>query len=196
MRHAPKLLGTCWRSVTTTRHSLGKPYSSSLSRRARSGPTRCKPMAERTTNPNSIPGRSPTNPNSIPGRSPTNPNSIPGRSPTNPNLIPGRSPSSERGLGLAGKVAFVTGATSNIGLAIAELFTGEGARVIVHSTTTPGSRVVAERLGADAVGADLRDPAAIVNAFDEVRRRHGRLDILVNSAAQTLRKDLLGTTLE
>jgi NAD(P)-dependent dehydrogenase (short-subunit alcohol dehydrogenase family) len=97
---------------------------------------------------------------------------------------------------LSGKVAFVTGATSNIGLAIAELFAREGADVIVHSTSLQSSSVVAERLGADAVGADLRNPAAIAKAFDEVRERHDRLNILVNSAAQTVRKDLLTTTLE
>jgi 3-oxoacyl-[acyl-carrier protein] reductase len=104
--------------------------------------------------------------------------------------------STERHMDLSGKVAFVTGATSNIGLAIAELFTREGAHVIVHSTTIQGSGVVAERLGADAVGADLRDPAAIMKAFDQVREKHGRLDILVNSAAQTVRRDLLTTSLE
>ena len=97
---------------------------------------------------------------------------------------------------LSGKVAFVTGATSNIGLEIAELFAREGAHVIVHSTSIQGSSEVADRLGGDAIGADLSNPAAVMKAFDEVRERHGRLDILVNSAAQTVRKDLLTTTLE
>ncbi len=89
-------------------------------------------------------------------------------------------------LGLAGKVVIVTGATANIGRAIALDFASEGAKVvIVGRDAEAGARVVAEakaRGAQDAVfvGADMLDPASppkIMAAADEL----GPVHVLVNN---------------
>ncbi|SHM83781.1 SDR family NAD(P)-dependent oxidoreductase [Actinacidiphila paucisporea] len=90
---------------------------------------------------------------------------------------------------LQGKTALVTGSTSNIGQAIAEVFAAEGAHVIVSGRSQErGVRVVegirAAGGRADFVRADLDGSAAASRALaDEARRTlGGRLDILVNNA--------------
>ncbi|MEU6094124.1 glucose 1-dehydrogenase [Streptomyces sp. NPDC047079] len=87
------------------------------------------------------------------------------------------------------KTALVTGATSNIGRAIAVAFAAEGAHVVVSGRNRErGEAVVAEirsRGGlADFVAADLDgSPAASRRLADEARHAlGGRLDVLVNNA--------------
>jgi NAD(P)-dependent dehydrogenase (short-subunit alcohol dehydrogenase family) len=88
--------------------------------------------------------------------------------------------------GLAGKVVIVTGATANIGRAIALDFAGEGAKVVVVGRDeAAGARVVelAKARGAQAasfVRADLLDhaaPAQILAAAEAL----GPVEVLVNN---------------
>ena len=90
---------------------------------------------------------------------------------------------------LAGKNALVTGATSNIGKAIATGLAAEGAHVIVAGRNKErGDEVVAtiRTAGgrADFVAVDLDGSKATANALaDEATRLlDGRIDILVNNA--------------
>jgi 2-hydroxycyclohexanecarboxyl-CoA dehydrogenase len=88
--------------------------------------------------------------------------------------------------GLAGKVVIVTGATANIGRAIALDFAAEGAKVvIVGRDAEAGTRVVKLALeqGAHAavfVSADLLDPASTERVLQEVAKL-GPLHVLVNN---------------
>jgi len=91
---------------------------------------------------------------------------------------------------LAGKTALVTGATSNIGRAIAVAFAAEGAHVVVTGRSQErGSEVVAEIRAAgglaDFVRADLDGSAKASRTLaDEANRvLGGRIDVLVNAAA-------------
>ena len=102
---------------------------------------------------------------------------------------------------LAGKIALVTGASSGIGQATAELFASEGATVAVASGSdiAKAERVV-ERIvqsGGKAIPVkmDVRSPADISRAIDEVVRVLGPIDILVNSAGIYI-QTLLGQTTE
>jgi NAD(P)-dependent dehydrogenase (short-subunit alcohol dehydrogenase family) len=102
---------------------------------------------------------------------------------------------------LAGKIALVTGGSSGIGQATAELFASEGAMVAVASGSdiAKAERVV-ERIvqgGGKAIPVkmDVRSPADISRAIDEVVRVLGPIDILVNSAGIYI-QTLLGQTTE
>lgn len=88
---------------------------------------------------------------------------------------------------LDGKVALITGAAQGLGLAMAETFVREGARVAVVDINAEAAARVAKSLGDAAIGI-----AANVTKFDEVAmtvaatvEKFGRLDILVNNAGST-----------
>ena len=93
------------------------------------------------------------------------------------------------GARLEGKTALVTGATSNIGRAIAIAFGAQGAHVVVSGRSGERGAVVVEHIRAaggraDFVRADLDgSPKASKDLADEARRvLGGRIDILVNNA--------------
>lgn len=77
---------------------------------------------------------------------------------------------------LAGKVAFVTGAASGIGLETARLFLREGAQVVAADITP------VEHPGLVSLQLDVSDEAGWIAAAAMARGRFGRLDILVNNA--------------
>ncbi len=104
-------------------------------------------------------------------------------------------------LQLHGKHVLITGGSKGIGLACAEAFLAEGARVSLVSRSEENLRLGAQQLGrflagtgvADAAGrvgtfaADLKDPDAAVAALDSAERAAGPVDILVNSAGAAKR---------
>lgn len=97
---------------------------------------------------------------------------------------------------LQGRVALVTGAGKRIGRAVALRLAREGADIMVHYHKSEGEahEVVGEiektgRKGA-AFSADLCDVAKIRELIADIERRFGRLDILVNSAANFLHAPL------
>jgi len=97
---------------------------------------------------------------------------------------------------LKDKVALVTGSTHNIGLAIARAFAREGAKVIVHSRHENDAQKIAAELSGDYFAADVADPQQIAALFDHIRKKHGRLDILVNSVAHSTKGGVLDTSLD
>jgi 3-hydroxybutyrate dehydrogenase len=84
---------------------------------------------------------------------------------------------------LQGKVALVTGSTSGIGLAIARLLAGEGARLMINGfgPIEEIERICAE-LGAVHEGADLSHPDAIEAMMRRCTAELGDPDILINNA--------------
>jgi NAD(P)-dependent dehydrogenase (short-subunit alcohol dehydrogenase family) len=86
---------------------------------------------------------------------------------------------------LDGKVAVVTGASSGIGRGIAKRFVQEGARVVMLARGSERLEAVAAEFGerALAMTTDVGDPDSVRQAFAEVQRTFGKLDVLINNAA-------------
>lgn len=86
-------------------------------------------------------------------------------------------------------VAVVTGAAQGLGLAMAEVLAGQGARVILadvqhERATAAAAQLNGRGLNAQSAALDIGDSAAVARFFESVEREHGRLDILVNNAGR------------
>lgn len=82
---------------------------------------------------------------------------------------------------LAGKVALVCGAASGIGAATVQRFAAEGATVVGCGIPLPPFDA--------ALACDVTDDAQVRATIDEVLRRHGRIDVLVNAAGVIVNDD-------
>lgn len=80
---------------------------------------------------------------------------------------------------LENKIAVVTGGASGIGLATAQLFEEEGARVVVFDINVSGD---------NSMRVDVTSASEVESAVKEVIQRYERLDILVNVAGGSGRK--------
>jgi NAD(P)-dependent dehydrogenase (short-subunit alcohol dehydrogenase family) len=91
---------------------------------------------------------------------------------------------------LANKVAVITGGDSGIGRAVAVLFAREGAEVAIlylnEGDDAEQTRQLVKGEGRDclAIAGDVGDPAFCERAVGEVMQRFGRIDVLVNNAAE------------
>ena len=86
---------------------------------------------------------------------------------------------------LEGKTALITGAARGIGLAFAEAYMREGARVAVADIDIDRARESCEALGEAtiAVEMDVTSQASIDHAVNETLDAFGQIDILINNAA-------------
>jgi NAD(P)-dependent dehydrogenase (short-subunit alcohol dehydrogenase family) len=100
---------------------------------------------------------------------------------------------------LQGKQVLVTGGTTGIGLAIAQRFLREGARVVVTGRNEElGLRAEAALRDAGQswfVAADAGDPAAVARSVELAVAHLGTLDVLVNNAGVGVEASLLLTPL-
>ena len=94
---------------------------------------------------------------------------------------------------LAGKVALVTGAAQGIGLACAELFAREGAKVLLADVNEERGRAEVRRLGKDTAFArcDVSRKDQVDAAVASAVEAFGRLDILVANAGIVHAADFL-----
>ena len=83
---------------------------------------------------------------------------------------------------MAERAALITGGSSGIGLAIGRMLRDEGYALTLVSRRPEKIEAAAAELGAHAIAADVADVDAAAGAVAEHRERHGRLDVLVNSA--------------
>ncbi len=107
------------------------------------------------------------------------------------------------GTELAGKIAWITGGGSGIGLAGALELARAGAHVVISGRTArTNEQALAEiqrRGSAEATLLDVCDKKAVAATVASIEQRHGRIDILVNSAGTNIgggKRNLATMTLE
>src|SRR6266513_2435467 len=96
-------------------------------------------------------------------------------------------------LGLAGRVALVTGASKGIGRGIAAALVAEGARVAISSRSQERVEAAAAEIGAEPFVHDSGDLDAAPELVDGVERRLGPIDVFVaNTGGPPAGPDPLG----
>ena len=94
------------------------------------------------------------------------------------------------GAELNGKVAWITGGGSGIGLAGALELAKAGARVVISGRTQRTNESGLAQLksvgSAEAIQLDVSDKSAVTRAAADIEKRHGRIDILVTSAGTNI----------
>jgi len=88
---------------------------------------------------------------------------------------------------LAGKVAFVTGGASGIGLAMAQCFAREQVKIVLADIEVGALEKAEEELrgsGAEVIGVkcDVSDPASVTAASERAIEAFGKVHILCNNA--------------
>jgi NAD(P)-dependent dehydrogenase (short-subunit alcohol dehydrogenase family) len=84
---------------------------------------------------------------------------------------------------LDGKIALITGGTTGIGAATAKLFQAEGATVIVTGSSAKTVEIARRDLpGIEVVVSDQADTKASKALVDQVKAKHGRIDVLFVNA--------------
>ncbi|WP_217575041.1 SDR family NAD(P)-dependent oxidoreductase [Streptomyces sp. GbtcB7] len=102
---------------------------------------------------------------------------------------------------LEGKSAIVTGASPNIGGAIARCFDAEGARPFCTDVLGDTAQACVEKIRADggdafAVTGDVTDPEHARSVVEQAVARWGQVDVLVNNAVWFNQKGLLTMPVE
>ena len=93
---------------------------------------------------------------------------------------------------MKGKVAWITGGGSGIGLAGAVELVKAGAHVVISGRTAATNASAEKQLkalgSAETIPLNVADKKAVKAAADSILARHGRIDILVNSAGTNATK--------
>jgi NADP-dependent 3-hydroxy acid dehydrogenase YdfG len=89
-------------------------------------------------------------------------------------------------MGLQGKVAWITGGGSGIGLAGAMELAKAGAKVVISGRSAATLREAAKKADAETIALDVSEKEQVQKAAREILKRHGAIDILVNSAGINL----------
>ncbi len=85
------------------------------------------------------------------------------------------------------KVVLVTGASSGIGKATAELFIKKGAKVVLAARSLEEVKEFAVKMpNSLAVTVDMTKPQEIQQIVQETQAFYGRIDVLINNAGQEL----------
>jgi 3-oxoacyl-[acyl-carrier protein] reductase len=92
---------------------------------------------------------------------------------------------------LKNAVVLITGGSSGIGRAAAEVLRDAGARVAITGRDKERLAEAAKSLGVLGIQADVANESDVLRTFREVKEKLGDLDVLINNAAFGIRKELV-----
>lgn len=99
---------------------------------------------------------------------------------------------------MVGRSIIVTGGLGGIGLAVAQTFARQGARIaLVDARADDGTAAARLRAAGGeviAIAADIADEAAVAGAVDRTMAAFGGLDVLVNVAGMMIYKEIADLT--
>lgn len=89
---------------------------------------------------------------------------------------------------LKGKIAIVTGASSDIGADVSKRFVDEGATVVMLgrnlSSLEKARAAIKNKESAVSMACDITDESQVVSTVEQISDKYGKIDILVNNAAK------------
>ncbi len=92
---------------------------------------------------------------------------------------------------LKNAVVLITGGSSGIGRAAAEVLAKAGARVAITGRDPARLAEAARSLGVVGIQADVAKEADVLRTYREVKEKLGDLDILINNAGVGVFKELI-----
>jgi short-subunit dehydrogenase len=99
-------------------------------------------------------------------------------------------------MNIKGKVAIVTGASSGIGLATAQILTKNGAKVVLAARSLSKLQKLSKELpDSFVVQTDMTDEKQIKALVEKAFKHFGRIDILINNAGRGYDASILDTDL-
>ena len=80
------------------------------------------------------------------------------------------------------KVTILTGGGSGIGEAMCKHFADKKAKIIILDNNEAEGRRVSQENKSDFIKCDISDEGSVDDAFNQIERNYGRIDILINNA--------------
>lgn len=97
---------------------------------------------------------------------------------------------------LEGKRIIITGGTGGIGMAMAERFVNEGAKVLITARNVKKMEEISERIGCDYLSLDLTQVETFDDFLNKAMKLLGGIDCLVNNAGVSLHESFQTVTPE
>jgi len=99
------------------------------------------------------------------------------------------------------RVTWITGASTGIGRALAEVFTSHGDTVIASARTESKLNELCRQNSAargtcEIIKCDVQNEASVFEAVKNILELHGHIDVLINNAGVTYFKDFIDTSIE